>query len=150
MSRTRCIQMATLTVFFAVSWAAHRSMAGPRIDPGEWKYTMQTKVEGLGIPVPVVPITFKNCVTTSDASPIETPEMKKAGCKIIDAKTQGNVVTYTARCAHGSSIADTHYKMTFHANSLEGSFDQVRTVNGKVRSTATGTLVGERIGPCTK
>ncbi len=133
---------------FIVAVSANKSFAGPKVNPGEWTYTMKMKIEGLGVPVPVVPVTFTDCQTRTDASPIETQEMKKAGCKILDEKIVGNLVTYTGRCTQGDSVTDTHYKLIFQSDSMDGTFDQVRKVSGKVQSTATGTFTGKRIGPC--
>ncbi len=148
MTKTGRMQIAVVAVCIATGCVVNPSMAGPRVNPGEWKYTMKTKIEGLGIPLPAIPVSYRDCVTKSDASPVETPEMKKAGCKIVDPKTRGDTITYTGHCVTSDNIIDTHYKLTFQADSMEGAFDQVRTVGGKIRSTATGTLTGKRIGAC--
>ena len=117
------------------------------INPGEWKYKMKTKVKGLGIPLPSIPVKFSSCITQSNPV-IQSPEMKKAGCEVINMKVEGNLVTFTGRCTHGDSVTDTNYKNTYQENSMKGTFDQVRKQAGTVQSTATGTLTGKRVGTC--
>ena len=129
--------------------SAAPTFAAPSINPGDWEYTMKMKIEGLGIPLPQIPVTFTGCITQSNPT-VETPEMKKAGCKIVNQKISGNNVTYTGRCVSGDSVTDTNYKMNFQGSSMTGTFDQVRKVSGKVQSTATGTISAKRLGPCTK
>jgi hypothetical protein len=129
--------------------SAEPTFAAPSINPGDWEYTMKMKIEGLGIPLPQIPVTFTGCITQSNPT-VETPEMKKAGCKIVNQKISGNNVTYTGRCVTGDNVMDTNYKMNFQGNSMSGTFDQVRKVSGKVQSTATGTISAKRLGPCTK
>ncbi len=129
--------------------SAEPAFAAPSINPGDWEYTMKMKIEGLGIPLPQIPVTFTGCITQSNPT-VETPEMKKAGCKIVNQKISGNNVTYTGRCISGDSVMDTNYKMNFQGNSMTGTFDQVRKVSGKVQSTATGTISAKRLGACTK
>ena len=118
-----------------------------KINPGEWKYKMKTKIKGLGIPLPAIPVTFSSCITQSNPV-MQTPEMKKAGCEIVNMKVKGNLVTYTGRCTNGDSVTDTNFKNTYQENSMEGTFDQVSKLAGKVQSTATGTLTGNRVGAC--
>jgi hypothetical protein len=129
--------------------SAEPSFAAPAINPGNWEYTMKMKIEGLGIPLPQIPVTFTGCITQSNPT-VETPEMKKAGCKIVNQKISGNNVTYTGRCVSGDSVTDTNYKMNYQGSSMTGTFDQVRKVSGKVQSTATGTIGAKRLGPCTQ
>lgn len=148
MSRSKSVQIAIISVGFVLLWVADLSVAGPKIHPGEWKFTMKTKIEGLGIPLPAIPTSFENCVTKTDASPIETPEMKKAGCKIINAKIKGHTITYTGHCVQKDTIVDTHIKATYKVDSMAGSLKQVATASGKVLHTATGTITGTRIGSC--
>jgi len=139
-----------LIVLLLLTFApAEPACAAPSINPGDWEYTMKMKIEGLGIPIPQIPVTFTGCITETNPT-VETPEMKKAGCKIVNQKISGNNVTYTGRCVSGDSVMDTNYKMNFQGSSMTGSFDQVRKVSGKVQSTATGTISAKRLGPCTK
>lgn len=128
--------------------SAEPTFAAPSINPGDWEYTMKMKIEGLGIPLPQIPVTFTGCITQSNPT-VETPEMKKAGCKIMNQKISGNNVTYTGRCISGDSVTDTNYKMNFQGNSMTGTVDQIRKLSGKVQSTATGTISAKRLGPCT-
>jgi hypothetical protein len=140
------ILSALLILTFA---SAEPTFAAPSINPGDWEYTMKMKIEGLGIPLPQIPVTFTGCITQSNPT-VETPEMKKAGCKIMNQKISGNNVTYTGRCASGDSVTDTNFKMNFQGNSMTGTFDQVSKFRGKVQSTSTGTISSKRLGPCTK
>lgn len=129
--------------------SAEPVFAAPSINPGDWEYAMKMKIEGLGLPLPSIPVKFTGCITQSNPT-VETPEMKKAGCKIVNQKISGNTVTYTGRCVSGDSVTDTNYKMNFQGSSMSGTFDQVRKVSGAVKSTATGTITAKRLGPCTK
>ena len=134
-----------LPAMFLIS--ANNVVADLKINPGEWKYTMKTKIKGLGIPLPAIPVKFSSCITQSNPV-MQTPEMKKAGCEIVNMKVKGNLVTYTGRCTHGDNVTDTNFKNTYQENSMEGTFDQVSKLAGKVQSTATGTLKGKRVGTC--
>jgi len=128
-------------------WSGVAASADATINPGEWKMTMKTQIKGLGIPLPSIPVSFTSCITQTN--PVaESPEMKKAGCRIIDPKIDGPRVTYTGRCASGGSITDTHYKLTYTGDEMSGTYDQVRTVGSESRSTATGTISGKRLGAC--
>jgi len=121
--------------------------ADARVNPGEWKMSMKTKIKGLGIPLPAIPVKFTSCITQKD--PVaETPEMRKAGCKIIDPKVDGGHVTYTGRCVSGESVTETYYKLTYEGDEMSGTFDQVRKLGGQTQSTATGTISGKRLGDC--
>ncbi len=121
--------------------------AEPVISPGEWKYTMKTKIEGLGIPLPAIPVKFSACIAHSDPV-VQTPEMREAGCEIVDKEIEGDTVAYSARCVSGDSVTQTNFKNTYQADSMEGSFTQRSEHAGKVQSTATGTLIGKRVGDC--
>jgi len=136
-------------ILFLTLASAEPAFAAPSINPGDWEYTMKMKIEGLGIPLPQIPVTFIGCITQSNPT-VETPEMKKAGCKIVNRKISGNNVSYTGHCVTGDNVIDTNYKMNFQGNSMSGTLDQVRKVSGKVQSTATGTISAKRLGPCTK
>jgi hypothetical protein len=142
------ILSALLFLFFLIFASAELAYAAPTINPGNWEYTMKMKIEGLGIPIPQIPVTHTGCITETNPT-VETAEMKKAGCKVVDRKISGNNVTYTGRCVTGDNVMDTNYKMNFQGNSMTGTFDQVRKVSGKVQSTATGTISAKRLGPCT-
>jgi len=74
--------------------------------------------------------------------------MKKSGCKIVDPKIDGNLVTYTGRCVSGETITETYYKLTYKGSEMSGTFDQVRKTGGQSKSTATGTIQGSRVGAC--
>ena len=146
------LSMVASGILFALLLAhawAEPVLAAPSINPGDWEYSMKMKIEGLGMPLPSIPIKFTGCITQSNPT-VETPEMKKAGCKIVNQKISGNTVTYTGRCVSGDSVTDTNYKMNFQGNSMSGTLNQVRKVSGAVKSTATGTITAKRLGPCTK
>lgn len=123
--------------------------AAPHYNPGEWKYHWNTHIKMMGLSIPSIPVTATSCVKTSNPVP-EPPAMKKSGCKIIDLKSRGNTLTYTAHCAMNSTVVNTHYRLAFHGDTVKGTFTQVRTTDGKVGSTANGTVNGQRIGSCTK
>ena len=137
---------AALAVCLLVIPSQH-VLAEPRVSPGEWKYTMKTKIEGLGIPLPAIPVKFSSCVAQSEPV-VQTPEMQKAGCEVVDREVQGNTVAYSVRCASGDSATQTNFTNTYQEDSMEGSFTQKSEHAGKVQSTATGTLVGKRVGDC--
>ncbi len=79
---------------------------------------------------------------------MQTPEMDKAGCEILHKEAQGNRLTFTVRCEHGDSVTETNYENTYEEDRMEGTFSHVRTVSGKIETTATGTLTGVRLGEC--
>jgi len=137
----------TLISFVVLSAAMGSVRADARIHPGEWKMSMKTKIKGLGIPLPAIPVKFNSCITQTN--PVaETPEMRKAGCKIVDPKINGSHVTYTGRCVSGESVTETYYKLTYEGDEMSGTYDQVRKLGGKTQSTATGTITGKRMGDC--
>ena len=141
--------LASLTVLFAAI-STPSAQAMPTYQRGEWEYHINTHIEAMGFSLPSLPVTVTSCVKSRNPV-FETPEMKKAGCKFIDIKSHGEQLSYTARCKGNGSMVDTHYKMTFyHGDQEKGTFTQIRTTNRKIGSKANGTLVGKRIGECTK
>lgn len=129
-------------------WAT-TAWATPPYKAGEWKYHWKVHVKVMGMSMPSIPVTVTSCVEGKHPF-LNDPKMKKGNCRLVDPKTHGNKFSYTASCGSNGTVVDTHYKLNFHGDHVDGTFTQTRTTNGKVRGHANGTVDGKRIGACTK
>jgi hypothetical protein len=141
------VLLSTSCALFLFGAAA--AWATPHYKPGEWKYKWKVHVKVMGLTMPSIPVTVTSCVKGEHPF-LNDPKMKKGNCKMVDPKTEGNKFSYTASCGGNGTVVDTHYKLTFHGDRVDGTFTQTRTTNGKVAGHANGTVEGKRIGSCTK
>lgn len=150
MSRHSC-RIRGIAVFLFAGSLSGFALAAPSIEPGEWEYTMKMKMEMPGMPasMPEMSNTFTSCVTAKDPT-VETPEMRDAGCKMLDRKVSGNSLRYTAICTQGDSVLEMRYRLTYDRTRMKGEVDQVHKVGGQVQAKGKGTMAGKRIGACKK
>lgn len=130
---------------------AHIAWAAPHYKAGEWEYHWKFHIEVFGMSIPSIPVSVDSCVERGNPF-LNNPHMKKAGCKVVDARTRGNHFSYTARCTSKDkrAVTATHYDLSFHGDHMDGTFTQTQTLDGKQQGTSNGTVDGKRTGPCTK
>jgi Protein of unknown function (DUF3617) len=131
--------------------AAHAAWAMPHYKPGEWEYHWKFHIEVFGMSIPSIPVSVNSCVERGKPF-LNNPHMKKGGCKIVDPRTRGNHFSYTARCTSKDkrAVTATHYDLTFHGDTVDGTFTQTQTLDGEQKGASNGTVDGKRTGPCTK
>jgi len=125
-----------LFIFISVSFA------GPLLKEGLWEIT--SKMEIPGMPVPMPPITFKQCMTKQNPVPHQSQSGQE--CRTKNIKTKGNTVSWETICDSQQGKMKSSGKITYKGDRLDGVVLTDIPEQGQMKMTMTG----RRIGKCNK
>lgn len=128
-----------LTVFFIF---VSVSFAGPLFNEGLWKIT--SKMEIPGMPVPMPPITYTQCLTKHDPVPSRSESGQE--CRTKNIKTKGNTVSWEMVCDSQQGEVKSSGKITYKGDRFDGVVMMDMPGQGQMKMTMTG----QRIGKCKK
>jgi Protein of unknown function (DUF3617) len=134
-----------------------------RVRPGQYEYTLEMDLGGPGGKEAVDAVRraagagsesqkILQCVTADDVKDMTDAdsivkffarEMAEDGCKISDAKTIGNKLTYTATCIEDGSRMTMTTEMTFSGDSITGSMKGKDYEGRPMASKISARRVGE-------
>ena len=128
-----------ITIFFIF---VSVSSAGSLLKEGLWEIT--SKMEIPGMPVPMPPITFKQCMTNQNPVPDQSQSGQE--CRIKNLKTKGNTVSWDMICDSQQGKMKSSGKVTYKGDRLDGVVLTDIPQQGQMKMTMTG----RRIGKCNK
>jgi hypothetical protein len=128
--------LAVFFIFVSVSFS------GPLLKEGLWEVT--SKMEVPGMPIPMPPITVKQCLTSQN--PVPNQSQSGQECSIKNLKTKGNTVSWDGVCDSQQGKVKSSGKITYKGNSFNGVVMMDMPGQGQMKMTMTG----RRIGKCNK
>ena len=140
MLRNICIALAIVTSLVWITGAS------AEIKEGQWEITTKTEMKGMPMQMPAT--TMKQCVTNKD--PVPQKQEKGQECKMKDQKVSGDTVTYTMECKSAEGTIVSSGKMTYKANTFDGTTDTTVKTKGQPDMKMTSTMSGKYLGPCPK
>jgi Protein of unknown function (DUF3617) len=132
MKQTIVVVLCTLAL--SVDVAA----APPPLRPGLWEVTLQTRQ-----PLVADPMTATQCITPERANPAPPVIPAGADCKVANAATDNDSLTYTIQCAKAHVTNNT--KITYTGSTYSGTMS-LQTENG----TVVQTIDAKWLGPCSQ
>ncbi|MBW2607032.1 MAG: DUF3617 family protein [Deltaproteobacteria bacterium] len=136
MCKKFCLILGMLFVFVSVSFA------GSLLKEGLWEIT--SKMEIPGMPVPMPPITFKQCMTNQN--PVPNQSQSGQECRMKNIKTKGNTVSWDMVCDSQQGEMKSSGKITYKGDRFNGVVLTDIPGQGQMKMTMTG----RRIGKCKK
>ncbi len=136
MCKKFCLILGMLFIFVSVSFA------GSLLKEGLWEIT--SKMEIPGMPVPMPPITFKQCMTNQNPVPNQSPSGQE--CRMKNIKTKGNTVSWDMVCDSQQGEMKSSGKITYKGDRFNGVVLTDIPGQGQMKMTMTG----RRIGKCKK
>jgi hypothetical protein len=116
------------------------SVSALDLKEGLWEIT--TKLDMPGMPFPMPPSTFTQCITKEYAVPKQVKE-KVANCK-TDQKVVGNTVEWTTTCQEQNGVTVMNGKVIYEGDRFKGEI-KIKNPDGTV---VTQHITGRRIGEC--
>ena len=140
MCKKKCL---ILTMFLAIFFIfVSVSFAGSLFNEGLWKIT--SKMEIPGMPVPMPPITYTQCLTDQDLVPNQSQSGQE--CRMKNVKTKGNTVSWEMVCDSQQGEVKSSGKITYKGDRFDGVVMMDMPGQGEMKMTMTG----QRIGKCNK
>ena len=136
MFKKGCLILGILLIFVSVSFA------GSLFNEGLWEIT--SKMEIPGMPVPMPPITYTQCMTNQDPVPNQSDSGQE--CRMKNVKTKGHTVSWEMVCDSQQGEVKSSGKVTYKGERLDGVVMMDIPGQGKMKMTMTG----QRIGKCKK
>lgn len=130
------IFFTTVTFMFLL---AGQVLAGPQMNPGQWKITTTTEMAGM----PPQSVTHTQCMTSNDLVPMSQNASQE--CKISDIKKQGNTVSWKITCGGGSGKMNGTGSATYNGDTMNGAMNMTIVSHG---TNVKNKISGKRIGPC--
>jgi hypothetical protein len=124
--------------------------AGPDFKEGDWGVSYRMEV--VGMPFPMPPITTKRTMCLDKKNYIPDNSQQGQECKVSDQKVNGNTVTWTMRCRAQERTIEGHGKITYKGDRYDGVMD-AKLISTDGQGPAVGyryTMQGERLGACGK
>lgn len=143
----RAAKLATLVL---VGNTVTALAAGPDFKEGEWGVSYRMEV--VGMPFPMPPITAKKSMCLSQKNYIPDNAQQGQDCKISDQKVNGNTVTWTMRCKSREGTIEGQGKITYHGDRYDGLMEAklIATDNPGMPIRYRYEMKGERLGACSK
>lgn len=136
MFKKGCLVLGMLLIFISVSFA------GSLLNEGLWEIT--SKMEIPGMPVPMPPITYRQCMTNQNAVPNQSQPGQE--CRMENVKTKGNTVSWDMICETQQGEMKSSGKITYKGDRFNGVVMTDIPGQGQMKITMTG----RRIGKCNK
>jgi hypothetical protein len=124
--------------------------AGPDFKEGEWGVSY--KMEVVGMPFPMPPITSKKTMCLDKNNYVPDNSQQGQECKVSDQKVSGNTVTWTMRCRAQERTIEGQGKITYKGDRYDGAMD-AKLLSADSQGPAVGykyTMQGQRLGACGK
>jgi len=124
--------------------------AGPDLKEGEWGVSYRMEV--VGMPFPMPPITMKKTMCLSQKDYIPDNAQQGQDCKISDQKVTGNTVTWTMHCKTRDGTIVGQGKITYHGDRYDGQMEAKLIASDKsdMPIRYRYDMKGERLGACSK
>ena len=125
--------LASFFIFVSVSFS------GSLLKEGLWEIT--SKMEIPGMPVPMPPITFKQCMTNQN--PVPNQSQSGQECRTKNVKTKGNTVSWDMICDSQEGEMKRSGKITYKGDRFNGVVMTDIPGQGQMKMTMTGRRIGK-------
>jgi hypothetical protein len=125
--------LAIFSIFVSVSFA------GSIFKEGLWEIT--SKMEIPGMPVPMPPITYRQCMTNQN--PVPNQSQPGQECHMKNLKTKGNIVSWEMVCDSPQGEVKSSGKITYKGDRLDGVVMMDMPGQGQMKTTMTGRRIGK-------
>ncbi|HOO70525.1 MAG TPA: DUF3617 family protein [Spirochaetota bacterium] len=125
--------------FLIVAGLSVLGMSAVNMQEGNWEITTTTDVQG--VPYPMPPVTYTQCLTKKDLNPQKTEKGQE--CKEVSSKVQGNTYSWVIECRSMDTVTRSSGKITYRGTTFSGTV--TTTTEGMVMKQ---TIRGRRLGPC--
>ncbi|MBT8352774.1 MAG: DUF3617 domain-containing protein [Deltaproteobacteria bacterium] len=136
MCKKTCFSIAMIIIFFT---CISVSSAGPLVKEGMWEITSQMEIPGM--PVPMPPITFKQCMTKQNPVPHQSQSGQE--CHTKNIKTKGNTVSWDMICDSPEGKMKSSGKITYQGDRFNGIVMTDIPGQGQMKMTMTGRHIGK-------
>jgi len=133
MCKKICLILGMLFIFVSVSFG------GPLFNEGLWEIT--SKMEMPGMPVPMPPITYTQCLTDHD--PVPRQQSESSQCRVKNIETKGNTVSWEMVCDSNQSEVKSSGKITYKGDRFNGVVIMEIPEQGEMRMIMTGRRIGK-------
>ncbi|MBN2644566.1 MAG: DUF3617 family protein [Desulfuromonadaceae bacterium] len=133
----RLFFLPALILLFVVSAGPAEAM---NMKEGQWQLT--TRMEIPGMPFPVPPMTFTQCLTEDNMVP-QDDQQDQGSCTITDQRTVGNTYSYTMVCNSDGQRTEGKGSFTYEGTRMHGTM----TINSDGMQMTTH-YEGVWQGPC--
>ncbi len=140
MCKKKCFILTIFMVIFFIFVSV--SFAGSLLKEGLWEIT--SKMEIPGMPVPMPPITYRQCMTNQN--PVPNQSQSGQECRMQNVKTKGNTVSWDMICDSQQGKMKSSGKITYKGDRFNGVVMTDIPGQGQMKMT----LTGRRIGKCNK
>lgn len=130
-----------LALMIVMAWSV---CAWAQMKDGLWEMTTQVQMKG--IPQPMPPTTFRQCMTKND--PVPKQQDKNYDCKTTSLKVIGNTVNYAAECNSREGKMTVTGKSTYTGDKMEGTATTNFRMKGQPAMEMTSRMTGKYMGPC--
>ncbi|MBN1961681.1 MAG: DUF3617 family protein [Deltaproteobacteria bacterium] len=141
----RIISLA-VAIIFSLPFATFAAKA-INVQEGQWETTI--KMEMIGMPMAMPPMTTTSCITKKDLVPnTQQPDQK---CKVSKIKIKKDSVSWSIKCNDDKGMVMTGAgKIIYKYNVYNGSMDFQISGGGQPDMQMKYTMSGKRIGECKK
>ena len=143
-------QLAKLVMLVLAGNAVTALAAGPDFKEGEWGVSYRMEV--VGMPFPMPPITAKKSVCLNQKNYIPDNAQQGQDCKISDQKVNGNTVTWTMHCKTRDGTIEGQGRITYHGERYDGVMEAklIAADHSDMPIRYRYDMKGERLGACSK
>lgn len=129
---------------FAALAAPAVALAVPNMEEGNWEVT--TKMEMVGMPMAMPPITVNHCMTKKD----DVPDMSQRDqrCTIKDHKVQGSTVSWKIQCEGKEGNMEGAGSITYAGKTYTGNMQMKVSMGGGDAMTMNYQMQGKHTGAC--
>lgn len=139
------IAVCLVASYAALCFAVSHGIAEPNMQEGLWEISGEMKLEGLPVPMPLVPVKFTQCLAKDDMVPQKRE--KDQECKTVSKKVEGNVVSWVMQCKGKNGESENAGRVTYKGNTFSGALHTV-TTDARGKSSTTLQMSGKLIGDC--
>jgi hypothetical protein len=119
-------------------------LADPAMQEGNWEVTM--KMEMVGMPFPMPPMTVNQCVTKKDLVP--DMSQRDQNCIVNDQKVTGDTLTWRMQCKGAQGSMDGEGRIKYSGDTYEGEMQANMTDKSGKAMTIKYTMHGKHTGAC--
>ena len=122
----------------------------PDFNEGEWG--VNYRMEVVGMPFPMPPITTKKTMCLTKKNYVPDTAQQGQDCKISDQKVSGNTVTWAMHCQTKEGKVEGQGKITYKGERYDGVMDAqlISSANPDMPIRYKYTMDGQRLGACSK
>ncbi|MEO8059167.1 MAG: DUF3617 family protein [Burkholderiales bacterium] len=143
MTPTAWKKIGALAVTLALPALA--AAAGAARQEGNWQVTV--KMEMVGMPMAMPPITTNQCVTNKDLVP--DMSQRDQNCIVREQKVEGDTVSWRMQCKSKDGTMDGQGKIKYADTAYEGEMQMTMTQPGHPPMNMKYAMKGKHTGPCT-